>query len=236
MAKSPLYIKISELIKKQIDSGYFIADQLLPSEAEIQQQYNVSRVTVRAAYKRLNEMGIIRTVQGKGTYVNNIREKDWSWMRHFTSEIHSLGREPSSIILVFKQIPADDEIAEKLNIGIKTPVFYIKRLRCIDNYPVWLTKSYIPVNIAETLTKEFFSIKGMSQSIFFVLEHDFGIDFEAGYEGDIEDSPSVDDLDMLGLTEGDSYAYKNYISKNSLGIPVVYEKTVIASRYREKRM
>ena len=86
--------------------------------------------------------------------------------------------------------------------------------------------------MAETLSKEYFSTKGVSQSIFFVLEHDFGMDFEAGYEGDIEDVPSEDDLDLLGLAEGDSYAYKNYISKNSLGIPVVYEKTVIASRYQ----
>lgn len=233
MAGSPLYVKISELIKKQIDSGYYVADQLLPSEAEIQQQYNVSRVTVRAAYKRLNEMGIIRTVQGKGTYVNNIREEDWSWMRHFTSEIHGLGREPSSIILVFKQIPADDEIAERLNISPKTPVYYLKRLRCIDNYPVWLTKSYIPVSVAETLTKDYFSVKGISQSIFYVLEHDFGIEFAAGYEGDIKEVPREDDLDLLGINDGDTYSYKTYISKNSFGIPVVYEKTIIASRYRE---
>ncbi len=230
MTKSPIYVKISEQIKKQIDSGYYVEGQLLPSEAEIQQLYSVSRVTVRAAYKRLNDMGIIRTIQGKGTYVNNIREKDWSWMRHFTSEIHGLGREPSSTILVFKQLAANQEVAEKLNLSIKTPVFYIKRLRCIDNYPVWLTKSYIPVSVADTLSKEYFSIKGVSQSIFYVLEHDFGVAFEAGYEGDIDEIPSEDDLDLLGLGKEDTYSYKNYVAKNPLGTPVVYEKTVIASK------
>lgn len=230
MTKTPIYVKISEQIRKQIDSGYYVEDQLLPSEAEIQQQYNVSRVTVRAAYKRLNDMGIIRTVQGKGTYVNNIREKDWSWMRHFTSEIHGLGREPSSIILAFKQIAANHEVADRLNLSLKTPVFYIKRLRCIDNYPVWLTKSYVPVTVAEALSKEYFSVKGVSQSIFYVLEHDFGVSFEAGYEGDIDEIPSEDDLDLLGISGDDSYSYKYYVSKNPLGIPVVYEKTVIASR------
>lgn len=233
MAETPLYVTISDLIKKQIDSGYYIANQQLPSESEIQQQFNVSRVTVRAAYKRLNDMGIIRTAQGKGTFVNTIRDDDWSWMRHFTSEVRALGHEPSSVILIFKQIQPDVEISEKLNLSIKDDVFYLKRLRCVDNYPVWLTKSYIPVEIAESLSKEYFSVKGVSQSIFYVLEKDFGVEFAAGYEGDSEESPSEEDLDMLDITDKDSYSYKNYVSKNAMGIPVVYEKTIIPSRYKE---
>lgn len=222
----PLYLQISELIKKKIDEKYYKANQLLPSEMEIQKLYNVSRITARKAYKVLLDEGIIRTIKGKGTYVNDLQDKDWTWMNHFTSEVSASGRIPSSKILSFKVIKAEKELSELMNIEFGTPLFYIKRLRIIDNVPVWLTKTYIVCDIAEDLSKEYFSNKGVSQSVFYVLEKDFGVEFESGkkteYIGEIRDK----DLEYLITKDVSKYNKKGFLAKSRQGKYVIYEKTI----------
>lgn len=227
---APLYIQISEAIKKKIDAGYYVVNQLLPSEAEIQKQYGVSRITARSAYKHLLELGLVRTIRGKGTYVNDIKEQDWTWMKHFTVEVKNCGRVPSSVILVFKEIAANEEIAEKLQIKKDSSVYYIKRLRYIDNFPVWLTKSYFSTKLAPNLTKEYFSVKGVSQSVFFVLERDFGIEFSTGIEDEYIGEVSEDDLDILEIDTNKPYFTRSFISKSPSGEPLVYEKTIFEQK------
>ncbi|GGT33097.1 GntR family transcriptional regulator [Nonomuraea spiralis] len=43
--------------------------QRLPSELDLAEQYGIARMTVRRAMKELRERGLIRSVHGKGTYV-----------------------------------------------------------------------------------------------------------------------------------------------------------------------
>ena len=54
------------LIEQEIKPG-----QLLPNETIISEQLNVSRGSVREAFKILNAFGIIEIKQGDGTYVSN---------------------------------------------------------------------------------------------------------------------------------------------------------------------
>ncbi|MCI8417696.1 MAG: FadR family transcriptional regulator [Lachnospiraceae bacterium] len=45
---------------------------LLPSENELAQKFQVSRVPIREAIQRLKAMGVVESQQGKGTYVKNV--------------------------------------------------------------------------------------------------------------------------------------------------------------------
>jgi GntR family transcriptional regulator len=55
-------------IEADLDSGLIAPDTRLPTEAELAQQYGVSRVTVRRAIALLREQGKVVTVHGRGTY------------------------------------------------------------------------------------------------------------------------------------------------------------------------
>ena len=59
-------------------SGQLIVDERLPSEAELSEQFNVSRPTVREALKRLGAQSLIRTQRGAtgGAFVNRLRFED----------------------------------------------------------------------------------------------------------------------------------------------------------------
>ena len=56
--------QIATAIRDAIVAGELIVDQRLPSEAELADQFEVSRPTVREALKRLAAHSLIRTQRG----------------------------------------------------------------------------------------------------------------------------------------------------------------------------
>lgn len=73
-----LPVQIASAIRDAIISGELIVDQRLPSEAELSEQFDVSRPTVREALKRLAAQSLIRTQRGAtgGAFVNKISFED----------------------------------------------------------------------------------------------------------------------------------------------------------------
>lgn len=73
-----LSVQIAEAIKEAIISGDLIVDERLPSEAELADQFRVSRPTVREALKRLAAQSLIRTQRGAtgGAFVNRLSFRD----------------------------------------------------------------------------------------------------------------------------------------------------------------
>lgn len=69
-----LSVQIASAIRDAIVAGDLIVDQRLPSEAELSEQFQVSRPTVREALKRLAAQSLIRTQRGAtgGAFVNRI--------------------------------------------------------------------------------------------------------------------------------------------------------------------
>ncbi len=73
-----LSAQIAAAIRDAIVSGALIVDERLPSEAELAEQFHVSRPTVREALKRLAAQSLIRTQRGAsgGAFVNRLSYED----------------------------------------------------------------------------------------------------------------------------------------------------------------
>ena len=73
-----LSAQIADAIRDAIVSGQLIVDERLPSEAELADQFAVSRSTVREALKRLAAQSLIRTQRGAtgGAFVNRLSFED----------------------------------------------------------------------------------------------------------------------------------------------------------------
>ncbi len=73
-SKADLSAQIAKAIRDSIVSGALIVDERLPSEAELSEQFEVSRATVREALKRLAAQSLIRTQRGAfgGAFVNRL--------------------------------------------------------------------------------------------------------------------------------------------------------------------
>lgn len=76
--KTDLSAQIAKSIRDAIVSGDLDVGERLPSEAELSDQFNVSRSTVREALKRLAAQSLIRTQRGAtgGAFVNRLRFED----------------------------------------------------------------------------------------------------------------------------------------------------------------
>lgn len=73
-----LSAQIAAAIRDAIVSGALIVDERLPSEAELADQFDVSRPTVREALKRLAAQSLIRTQRGAtgGAFVRRLSYED----------------------------------------------------------------------------------------------------------------------------------------------------------------
>ncbi|HBP38745.1 MAG TPA: hypothetical protein DD640_08400 [Clostridiales bacterium] len=67
----PLHKQISRMIRNQIASGKYQAGDILPSEKELGQMYQVSRYPLRQALNSLSEEGFLERTRGKGTFVRD---------------------------------------------------------------------------------------------------------------------------------------------------------------------
>lgn len=67
-----LYVQIYDRIKEWLRSGALREGDALPSERELAQMFDVSRVPVREALKILEFLGIVQRERGKGVFIKKV--------------------------------------------------------------------------------------------------------------------------------------------------------------------
>lgn len=72
---SPIYCQIAEELRGKIFSGEYAALSRLPAENVLGELHGASRITIRSALKKLETEGLIHRVNGKGTFVSELRGK-----------------------------------------------------------------------------------------------------------------------------------------------------------------
>lgn len=70
----PKYMELAKWINGQIQAKELCPGQKLYSENELREMFGVSRQTVRRALGMLEQEGILRSVRGSGTYINDSRQ------------------------------------------------------------------------------------------------------------------------------------------------------------------
>ena len=67
--ETPVYKRLGETIRRRINEGVYPLGSQLPTELEMVNEFNVSRMTVSKGLTELIEAGIIKRIRGKGTFV-----------------------------------------------------------------------------------------------------------------------------------------------------------------------
>lgn len=65
----PLYSQVREVLLKRIGEGEWGAGEALPNEFVLSNDFGVSIGTIRRAIEGLEETGVLKRIQGRGTYV-----------------------------------------------------------------------------------------------------------------------------------------------------------------------
>lgn len=69
MGNKFLYLDVYDSIKEKITNKEYQANDKLPTEIEMEESYNVSRITIKKALKTLKDDGLIYSKRGSGSYV-----------------------------------------------------------------------------------------------------------------------------------------------------------------------
>lgn len=151
----PLYYQLETLLANKIQSGSFAVNEQLPTEAELVQQYGVSRITVRQALQRLEESGLIRRAAGRGTFVNDHREFTGTMRLEGSMEdLISLGLATAVKVLKVTTTTATAEAAERLDIPRHSKIVRCVRLRFHHNEPYSHVVNEVPWEIGSRLAPE----------------------------------------------------------------------------------
>jgi len=167
----PLYYQIEREILGEINGGTLKSGERLPSEHDIAEKYQVSRITARRVLVDLVKQGVAYSEQGRGTFVAMPRIREISGFLSYSQDMLARGLKPSSRVLIFDTVDPDAAIRERLQIKDGEKAFCLKRVRLANDKPVVLETAHIPVNLCPDLANEDFSVS----SLYIVLREKFGI-------------------------------------------------------------
>lgn len=144
----PLYVQIVDRITEKVNSGEWSPGAKLPSERELAQTYDVSRLTARQALQTLVSQGIVYVQQGRGTFVaqSTVRAQ-LSSFDSFSREMRRRGLEPSSRVLIQRLVQPSSHIRAKLQLSEGDPALQLDRLRLADGVPIALESSFINIRL-----------------------------------------------------------------------------------------
>lgn len=142
--------EIVEELQKRIMRGFYAAGQRLPSEREIADELNVSRVTVRTALLRLQAENIVDIVPRGGAFVRSASTKaiiaSGPELKQAGSFIRAMERQGKQTLVRFIEpsaiIRAGDIIGAEMEVRPTTKVVRRYRLHIVDRVPYRILDSY----------------------------------------------------------------------------------------------
>ncbi len=143
-----LYIQIKDIYRNRILSGELHCGDKIESELEIQNKYEVSRITARQAILDLEKEGMVKRGRGKGTFViyKPGIEIDVSRLAGFTAVMEDMGRIPSTSNLRVRVEPLGHAVAMCFQAQAQEneEMICIRRVRRADDIRLAYAITYIP--------------------------------------------------------------------------------------------
>lgn len=141
---APLYLQIYKELQKRIENGVYKENELIPSESALQNEFNVSRITIRRSLQDLELAGFIKIRKGKGAIVQPVRKySDLVGVSSFSQEAMEAGERPSSIILEFNDMKASGIVCEYLQLEEGADIYHLKRLRLKNGRIIGMNEQFI---------------------------------------------------------------------------------------------
>ena len=176
-SKLPRHAQISRHLREAIEQNIYGPKEKLPSEKELAEQFEVSRITVRRALQTLENEHLIQRSQGRGSFVCDPKSSQPALeLTDFTEDMALAGRTATSQVLKKELFPASERIALALEIEEGTKVVELTRLRLADGQPIAIDKTYLPAFYAQLLEGENLE----EQTIYEILENKYEITIQRG--------------------------------------------------------
>ncbi|MET4095571.1 GntR family transcriptional regulator [Arthrobacter sp. UYCu712] len=153
-------------VRKQIQD--LVASSLRPGDAlvgerQLEEQFGVSRITVRRAISDLVQDGALVRIKGKGTFVSHGLVRSTLHLASFNEDMRAAGFEPSTRVITTVTAMPPTAAAEHLQLAAGQEAYQVRRLRLANGAPVsvddsWLPSDLLPDLLAGDLTGSLYGV------------------------------------------------------------------------------
>jgi GntR family transcriptional regulator len=170
----------------------------LPPERSLAESFSTSRTTIRQALRELTIEGRLVRAQGRGTFAALPKMAQPLQLTSYTEDMRRRGLPSRSKLLSTAAIPADEELARRLDMRPRARVLRIERLRIANDEPMAIEITHLDSSRFPGLAKRL----GDSVSLYALLANDYGVRL-ARAEETIETVPAPPkEAELLETTVG----------------------------------
>jgi GntR family transcriptional regulator len=179
----PLWHRIEVVLRHKIATGEYGVGEALPSEPALATAFGVSRMTVREAIRSLMDDGLVRQVQGKGTFVLGAPKEEprsglvtsWVGEVEFNEAFPALSpdpthRVPRCSLIEIATVAAPPDVRRLLDLD-EAEVVRVERVITDAAGPVGYVLDYLPRAIGELISRDDLAADWLTQ----VLSEKLGI-------------------------------------------------------------
>jgi GntR family transcriptional regulator len=171
---STRYSTLARLLVSEIESGRYKVGENIPTEAELQQRYDVSRYTVREALRELKHQGLVVARAGVGTVVRAKAPR--TRFMQGVGTLHELVQFAEATrmrVLKHRELIADAVLAERLGVkpGQQWHEAAVLRFLPNESAPVASIRVYVRPEHSDVLAK----IDTAGQPVFSLIERHHGV-------------------------------------------------------------
>lgn len=168
-----LYEEIMTGIKQYIETNRLNQGDQIPTEAELCEIFQASRISIRRAIKELVDEGVLQIIRGKGTFVNTFRKE--IHLLHFQGYTEGLTTKSEFItkdIISMEKIKGTAHINNKFNNQFDE---YIELVRKVyrNNQILSLDYAYFPTELYPEIENKITA----ESSTFRIINDEYGINF-----------------------------------------------------------
>ena len=159
-AAEPIYQQIKKTIAQRISNGDWVAGQKLPSENELVNALEVSRMTINRALRELTQQGLINRVHGLGSFVADLpRHASLIELQDIALEVSVSGRQYRTKIILQENRKADADIARQMQVETNSDLFYLEVVHYQDELPIQHETRYVNPGLVPEFIHQDFSQK-----------------------------------------------------------------------------
>lgn len=180
LGNAPLYIQVKQRLLEALAQGIWKAGDLIPSEMELAELYDVSQGTIRKAIEDLSAENLLVRRQGKGTFVETHQEERSRY--RFLHLMHDHGYEInfSTRILLCQHLLGPKDVCDSLELPPETLMLHIRRLMSNGDVPTVLEDIWLPSHRFEGLNLDV--LQAWNGTMYGLFEGQFGVHMVRAHE------------------------------------------------------
>lgn len=227
-AASALHSQISDWIRAQIASGEWPSNYRLRTEPELAADLGVSRGTLRRALTTLIHEGLLKQIQGRGTFVTStlIEPAIAQKLSSLSEDFASLGIDVATTVIASDLLEAPRPVASLLDVVPGQKVLRLVRLRSTPAGAVALLNNYVRTDLAPGIELIDFA----KNSLFGTLEDRYKLRIGSGRRSFTAEEASGEVATALGVAAGSPVQYLEQVTYLEDGRAVEYSDVWINSR------